>query len=985
MRLLAGRQMTQRREPTISELQSLPFDLYERYELTRRLLSALNLMGGEALRILDVGGHSSPLKHFLPREWIVLADPQPKGSLTHLPPLCDAYVQGNGSRLPFRDAAFDVVTAHDTLEHVEAGERPAFLAELCRVAREFVIINGPVREPAVVQAERRLASFLQKVGANSPYLQEHLRLGLPKREDIEGIIGDAGYSFLEIENGNLWVWLALNSAKNYLQTSSGNEDLGRAVDEMANRVLCLRDIRGTGYRRAYLVAKQERGPEILDKARRDLRWEPVVEDQEVLSEALRAMEDQVALVRRGDNQYGDPANVEPLLRTMGHIVLATVAPHLVAQENLERLLKAMEEERVGLGPRLSTRFRGAVRRYVERSAPWGTRKRSVVLAPLRARRVLRTKGFGALTRYMFSPSRWAPPLRHPALPSGEAFEQTWPGDEGYEVWLRTLVLSPQRLRAMRRSVSRLRYRPTISVVVPVHDPEPDWLRDALESVTSQVYPGWELCIADDASTHPRVRDLLRRYEGHSRVKVTYLDRNLGITGASNAALSLATGEFVGFLDHDDILKPNALFEVVKLLNETPSLDFVYSDQDKQELDGRLTGTFFKPGWSPDLLMSVNYVTHFSVYRRTLLQELGGFREGFEGSQDYDLALRLSEATDRIGHVPLPLYSWRKVPGSAAVSIDEKDYAWEAGARALAEAARRRGHEADVVPALAPYRYRTRYAIRGDPKVTIVIPTRDKTRLLRKCVESIRASTYSNLEIAVIDNQSEQPATLEYLASFDGVVVRYPHPFNFSRVINFAAREVGDTDFLLFLNNDMEVITEDWIEALVEHGQRSEVAAVGGRLLFPDGRPQHEGIMVGRRGGLPGNIDHRGTYDMGLTIRNCAAVTFACALVRPEIFFGLGGLDERFQIGYQDVDFCLRAGEKGYWIVYTPHALLYHDEGGTRGRKGRTHPEEDTRLFLERWKGYRDPFYNPNFDPDRLFSLNVDPVRMPHLRVKPERR
>jgi GT2 family glycosyltransferase len=973
------------RESTTPDIHSLPFDLFERYELSRRLLSALEVMGGEQLRILDVGGHSSPLKYLLPREWIVLTDVQPIGSLTSLSPRCDAYVQGDGIRLPFGDGSFDVVTAHDALEHVDPGDRPAFLSELCRVAGDFVIVNGPVQEPEVAWAERRLASFLQQVGVKSQYLEEHLLLGLPRREEIERALGDAGHPFLDIENGNLWVWLALNASKNFLQAVSGNQDLGRAVDEMANRVLCLRDIRGTRYRHAYLVAKRPDGRTLLDKARRDLRWERVAEDQESLGDALRAMEDQVALVRRGTNRYGDPANIEPLLRTMSLMALATVAPHLVAQENLERLLKKMEEERPGLSPRLGIRFRGTVRRFVDRSAPWGTRRRSVVLAPLRARRVLRTKGFGAFTRYVFSPSRWAPALRHPALPPGEVFDKAWPGDEGYEIWLRTLVLSPRRLRAMRRSVRRLRYRPTISVVVPVHDPEPDWLRDALESVTSQVYPGWELCVADDASTRPHVRDLLRRYEAHPRVKVTYLDHNLGITGASNAALSLSTGDFAGFLDHDDVLKPNALFEVVKLLNENPSLDFIYSDQDKQELDGRLTGTFFKPGWSPELLMSVNYVTHFSVYRRTLLEELGGFREGFEGSQDYDLALRMSEATDRIGHVPVPLYSWRKVPGSAAVSIDEKDYAWEAGARALAEAARRRGHEADVVPALARYRYRTRYAISGDPKVTIVIPTRDKVRLLRKCVDSIRAtSTYRNYEMAIIDNQSEKAATLDYLASFDGVVIRYPHPFNYSRLINFAAREVGDSDFLLFLNNDIEVITDDWIEALVEHGQRSEVAVIGARLLLPDGKPQHEGIFVGTKGGLPANINNW-PYDLGLTIRNCAAVTFACALVRPEVYFGLGGLDERFQVGFQDVDFCLRAGEKGYWIVYTPHALLYHDEGGTRGRTGRTHPEKDTRLFLERWKGYRDPFYNPNFDPDRPFSLNVDPLRMPHLRVKPERR
>jgi GT2 family glycosyltransferase len=976
--------MAAQHHPTTPGLESLPFDLYERYELTRRLIPLLLPVGGEPLRILDVGGHSSPLKHFLPRDRITLVDVQPPGSLTHLPLRYDGYVQGDGARLPFVDDAFDVVTAHDTLEHIPKEDRPAFLTELARVAQRFVIVNGPVWTPDTVWAERRLAAFLERVDARSAYLDEHIERGLPEPQEITDGLSGSGAPLLEVGNGNLWLWLALNAVKNYLAAVSRDPDVAEAVDRSANRALALRDVRGTQYRRAFVAALRPEDASVLDRARRSLRWEPVREDQEAVGAVLAVMEERASVVRAGGGRPTERTAVEPVLAMLDHALLGVLAPHLVAQENLERLVRQLEEQRTGLTPRVGTRLRRATSRSVDRFAPWGSRRRALLLVPRRAVRVLREEGLGAFLRYVFT-ARWASSLATPAFPVAERFDQMR-GDSQYEFWLNALVLSPGRLRAMRRAVGRLRHRPRISVVMPVHDPEPEWLRDAVESVRAQVYRDWELCIADDASTRGDVRGLLRRYEGDPRIRVTYLEENEGIAGASNAALALATGEFVGFLDHDDVLKPNALFEVAKVLNERPNLDYVYSDEDKQELDGTLTGAFFKPGWSPDLLMSVNYVTHFSVYRRTVLENVGGFRKGFDGSQDYDLVLRVTERTDRVGHVPLPLYTWRKVPGSAAVSVDSKTYAWEAGRRALAEAAARRGYESDVTPALAPHRYRVRYVIKGEPRVTIVIPTRDRSVLLRKCIESIRdLSTYPNYEIVIIDNQSREPAALEYLERFDGRVIPYPHQFNYSKLINFAAREAGETDFLLFLNNDTEVIAPDWIEAMVEHGQRPEVGAVGARLLLPDGTPQHEGILVGPHGGLPANMDHRGTYDLEATVHNCAAVTFACALLRPEVFWALGGLDEQFDVAFQDVDFCLRAGEKGYWIVYTPHALLYHDEGGTRGRVGKTHPDADTTLFLDRWGGYRDPFYNPNFDPDRLFRLHVDPRRLPHLRVKPASR
>jgi GT2 family glycosyltransferase len=509
----------------------------------------------------------------------------------------------------------------------------------------------------------------------------------------------------------------------------------------------------------------------------------------------------------------------------------------------------------------------------------------------------------------------------------------------------------------------------------VYNTDPRWLGGAVGSVLDQLYPQWELCIADDGSTRPETVELLRRLEAKdSRIKVTYLEENRGIAGASNAALELATGEFVGFLDHDDELKPNALFEVVRTLNENPDLDFLYSDEDKKEPDGRLTEAFFKPGWSPDLLTSVNYVTHFSVYRREILEKVDGFRLGYDGSQDYDLVLRVTELTDRIAHIPIPLYSWRKVPGSAAAQLAFKDYAYDAGRRALSDALRRRGYSGRVDEAIVNGRYRVRYDIQGEPKVLIIIPTRDRVDLLRVCVDSIRRRTaYPNYEIMIVDNESSDPETLEYLSTFDGRVFPYPHEFNYARMMNVAVANAPESDLIVFMNNDTEVVSAEWLEAMIEHGQRPEVAIVGARLLFLDGKPQHEGIAVGL-GGVASNLDHGGQhfgyFDLGETVRNCSAVTGACMLMRPEVFAGLGGFEERLRVAFNDVDLGMRAREKGYLIVYTPHALLYHEESSSRGK---LHPEEDERFFCERWGppfSRADPYYNPNFSRRHPFRLDL---------------
>jgi GT2 family glycosyltransferase len=920
------------------EILGLPFDLHERYALTRRLVRLLWPERSAPLRLLDVGGHSSPLKQVLPNDTVVLTDPKPPGSLTGLELRFDSYVQGDGLTLPFAERSFDLVTAHDTLEHVPALLRPAFLEELLRVTRTFLILNGPVYEPRTALAESVIARLQEQLSlGENLFLHEHRRFGLPEREAIERALASRRVEHVSIPNGRLSLWVAGNAAKDLANALFPSGQLAEIVDQALNSAESFRQPCGLGYRMAYVVAAGPEGSTALERIREAF---PLSEedDEEVMDRTLALLEN---FVRE-----------------------TPMAAAAARQRELETKLAELQAAHDRVTSTAGYRLLQQLHRAFDRVAPWGTRRRSFLLAPTRAVRIGLRQGWGTLLRKATRVWRWAPGLWARAVPPLERL--SW--DERYDLWLRLTVLSPRRMRRMRTEARTLPYRPLISVIVPVYDPEPRWLRAAIESVRAQAYGNWELCLVDDGSTREEVRQLLTDFARRDqRIKVRFGDRNRGISEASNAALDMATGEFVGFLDHDDELKPNALFEVAKLLNRHRDIDYVYSDEDKVDLDGWVTDPFFKPDWSPELLMSVNYVTHFSVYRAELVRSLGGLRSRYDGSQDYDLALRVTEATKKIAHIPVPLYSWRKVPGSAATSLDFKAYAFEAGTRALEDALDRRGSPGVVEHGLIEGRYRVRYEIRGHPRVVVVIPTRDRVDLLERCVDSIRnRSTYDRYELFVIDNGSREPRTFDYLATFPGRVMRYPHEFNFSTMMNAALEEIGDTDFVLLLNNDTEVIAPEWLDSMVEHGQREEVAAVGARLLFRTGTPQHEGIVVGLGGSPARNVAHD-YFGLGQTVRNCSAVSAACMLTRPEVFRGLGGFDERLSVAWGDVDFCLRAREKGYEIVYTPYALLYHDEGSTRGVGGMHGPEDDE-LFLARWGGYRDPYYSPCFDPDTPFEL-----------------
>ena len=558
------------------------------------------------------------------------------------------------------------------------------------------------------------------------------------------------------------------------------------------------------------------------------------------------------------------------------------------------------------------------------------------------------------------------------LPRVEPLAQ---GPEAYQEWIARHAPSADELASLRQRAERLDPAPLFTVVVPVHDIADPWLRRCLDSVRGQAWQRWELCVVDDGSREPHVGATLKEYAGlDARIRVETLAESQGIVGATRRAMEMAAGDFVAFLDHDDELAPEALLAVAAELADAPHVDLVYSDEDKLDEAGRRTEPFFKPDWSPDLLLSMNYLNHLTVIRRTLLDAVGGLRPGFDGSQDYDLLLRVTERTDRIAHLPRVLYHWRKVPGSEAAERGVKDYAWTSARKALEEAVQRRGTGARVESSV-PGLYHVRYPVRGEPLVSIIMPTRDKASLLRTCVSSIeQQTTWRRWELLVVDNGSTEPDAVAYLAELATRhrVLRDDRPFNWSAINNRAAREARG-EHLLFVNNDVEVVAPGWIEAMLEHSQRPEVGAVGARLLYPDGRVQHAGVVLGL-GAVAGHAfkhrpgDDHGYFALGHVVRNVSAVTGACLMSRREAFEKVGAFDEQLTVAFNDIDYCLKLRRAGLLVVYTPLATLYHHESATRGD---LHPPEDEALMKARWNDeiLADPYYNPHLTRTREdFSL-----------------
>jgi glycosyltransferase involved in cell wall biosynthesis len=564
-----------------------------------------------------------------------------------------------------------------------------------------------------------------------------------------------------------------------------------------------------------------------------------------------------------------------------------------------------------------------------------------------------------------------------------------PNHIAYANWVaQNDIIKEEDRIAIKNRIANLKHHPLISIIMPVYEIDEEYLVKAIESVKNQLYTKWELCIADDKSPSSHIKKILDKYsKNDSKIKVVYRSENGHISAASNSALELATGEFIALLDHDDMLTEHALYMAVEAINEQPDLDMIYSDEDRiDEKDVRF-GAYFKNDWNPDLIMSQNMFCHFGVYRSSIIKKIGGFREGYEGAQDYDLLLRAWGETnnEKIKHIPFVLYHWRAIIGSTALTIDSKSYALEKSRNAIQDFldknyAGAKAIDGDGESVTCGY-HRIQWPIpENAPKVSILIPTKDKIDYLKPCLDSIiQATEYTNYEIIIVDNRSEEQETFDYLskiAQVDNItVLKYDHEFNYSAINNYAAKHATG-EILLLLNNDTKIISPNWLTELVGNAIRPDIGAVGAKLLYDNDLVQHNGVIVGTGEHKVAvhafhmiEENNAAYYAHALLARNVSAVTGACIAIRKEIYDKVGGLNENeLKVAYNDIDLCLKVQELGYRNLITPFAKLYHFESVSRGldfldSDKMVRLDGEASYMRERWAKVldNDHYYNPNLE------------------------
>lgn len=584
----------------------------------------------------------------------------------------------------------------------------------------------------------------------------------------------------------------------------------------------------------------------------------------------------------------------------------------------------------------------------------------------KAQTVIRTEGYGRFAKAVFRK------LKRKAIS-----EQ--PKQVSYQEWI--VHHLPDELALKQQREHQFKNRPLISVVIPLYKTQEHYLTELIDSIKAQTYDNWELCLSDGSGENSPIREMLEKFESEDkRIKVVHNEKQLHISDNTNEAIKIASGDYIAFADHDDLLTANALFENVSLINKHPDAEVIYSDEDKVDEDGQYVQPHFKPDFSIDMLCSVNYVCHFTVVRREIIDKVGMLRSEFDGAQDHDFILRCVEVTSHIYHIPEILYHWRISEDSTSENPESKRYAIDAGKKAVQEHYDRVGIAATVEDGEYFGLYRTRLQRKSDPLVSIIIPNKDHIDDLKTCIDSIEEkSTYRNLEYIIIENNSTEDKTFEYYEQLKATnprvkIVTYEGTFNYSAINNHGA-SFASGEYYLFMNNDVEIINPETIEELLNYAMREDVGIVGSRLYYPDGTIQHAGVVVGLGGVAAHSFANHVPGDTGyfhriIITQNCSAVTAACMMVRREDFEAVEGFSEKLAVAFNDIDFCLKIRALGKLIIYNPYAELYHYESKSRGIEDT--PEKIQRfqneiaVFQSRWPDileHGDPYYNVNLSLD----------------------
>lgn len=969
-----------------------PFDHFQRYCTVRRIVLALEprdeaagvAPGGPAgdaaapaapgaarvPRVLEIGanGHYNLLR-YLPGFELVFSDIEAQ------PPAPVTFVRADATRLPFADGEFDYVVSMDVLEHVPRDRRPAFLAECARVAGRAAVVCCPIAAPGTARAEDDAnAVFRLLSGSGYRWLDEHHDEGLPSADEVDAVLSGLGVPSARFGHGRVATWSALMRLHFMKEFEQPLRAAVTRADHLYNRFVFPADTGDECYREFWVFGTHAGR---FDPARLSVDGTAQAALAEDLSGLFIELADAGELRLRAHRAelaklHDSLSSTRRLLRRRQDELTASrqldlerrsvISRHAAELHHLRHAYETSTSWRASAPLRSGARLVVKLQRFT-RSGLAFVRSRG---GPVGAARALvgmvRSQGAGRVLQRVRGLA--AAPAGVPVVDAAE-----------YRRWFtRREAAALERAGAELEALRRQGPLPTISVVMPTWNTPLEFLGRAIDSVAAQAYPAWELCIADDASGDRAVVEYLRqRAVLEPRIRLVLRERNGHIVAATNSALEAAVGEYACFLDHDDCLHPLALLRMAQAFAADPQLDVCYSDEDKLDRTGERCSPFFKPDWSPHLAGSQAYVGHLVCYRRALLGALGGLRAGTDGAQDFDLWLRASLVARRIGHVPEVLYHWREHETSTASGAAAKPYAHAAGAGALANWVAQRYPDAgiEIDDGEEVFTYRLRIPVPEDLSISIIIPTRDRVDLLAPCIDSIlKRSSFDEVEILVLDNRSTEKQTADYLAALANSeprvrVIPADMAFNWSRLNNLGARE-SRGDVLVFLNNDTEVLSPDWLERLAGYACLPDVGAVGGLLLFDDGTIQHSGVIVGL-GGWADHVfrtmpprHHVGPFVSPVLTRNALAVTGACLVVQRSKFESLGGFDEEFEICGSDVEFGLRAHARGLWNVMCAEARLVHYESKSRSPKV---PDNDFRQSELKYRPYRtervDPFFNPN--------------------------
>lgn len=937
-----------------------PFDQFQRYYTVKKLISKMT--NNEKVKVLEVGANAHcNLREFLPHADITFTDIEDQAVPDNV-----KFIRADATNLPFDNEEFDFVVSTDVLEHVPSDLRSKFITECYRVSKKAFILACPIDNGFTPKAEQLVNETYKKLcGTDFRWLQEHIEQGLPTVEFINKVIESNSIKFTRFEHGRLDWWESLMKMHFIKEAESDYTLPCNQMDEYYNRFLYEKDFGEICYRSFWVLgidtladdlfsghtAIDEKTSLLLDEyknicnATENVCYRSRQEKKEIERTLSKQLEDCKKELSDRDNELSE-------LRVFTHTIINSTSWKITKPIRFIRRIVSLLTK--------SVRFL-----YNNPSSIKSTYRKSYDLY-----KAVGLKEFISIVNNKLSLVNGS---ANPTIGS-EGFDRN-----DYDEWIRRYdTRTESDISNMLVRIDGFRKKPCISIVMPTYKPNPLWLKEAIESVRQQVYENWQLCIADDCSNDPQISQILERYSKlDNRIKVVFREDNGHISRASNDALSLCTGEWIALLDHDDLLANNALYEVVKKINNYPDSGLIYSDEDKVDEYGNRKSPYFKPDWNRELLYSHNVICHLGVYRKDLLEAIGGFRVGYEGAQDLDLALRVVELLDdsQVVHIPKVLYHWRIHSGStASTSDDAKPYAMIAGERALNDHFKRIGSTARSE--LTGSGFRTHYSL-GDtePLVSIIVPTRNGYSFTKQCIDSLLSKTsYTNYEILLVDNGSDDTQALEYfeqLKSNDKIkVIRDDGEFNYSRINNEAV-EKASGEYVVLLNNDVEVITPNWLYEMVTNVIRDDVGIVGAKLLYPDNTVQHSGVILGI-GGWAGHA-HKGLHTNlpGYSGRNIlasefSAVTAACLIIEKALFEKVGGLNQvDLKVACNDVDLCLKVSEAGYRIVWTPYAVLYHHESKTRGYEDTAEKvarfESELSYMKNRWGNIleNDPQYSPN--------------------------